>query len=64
MLTAREQEVAKLIGEGHTSQEIADLLTISLKTVDHHRTNILTKLDASDRVEIIRYAIRSGLVEP
>ena len=64
LLTAREQEVAKLIAEGRSSQEIADLLTISLKTVDHHRTNILAKLGASDRVEITRYAIRSGLVEP
>lgn len=64
LLTPREQEVAKLIAEGLSSQQIATVLTISVKTVDHHRTNILQKLGASDRVDITRYAIRAGLVEP
>jgi DNA-binding NarL/FixJ family response regulator len=63
-LTPRETEVVKLIAEGHTSQEIADLLCISLKTVDRHRTNLLEKLNMNDRVQVTRYAIRSGLVEP
>jgi DNA-binding NarL/FixJ family response regulator len=64
ILTPRETEVVKLIAEGHSSQEIADLLTISPKTVERHRANILEKLDMRDRVEVTRYAIRAGLVEP
>jgi DNA-binding NarL/FixJ family response regulator len=63
-LTPRETEVVKLIAEGHSSQEIADRLTISRKTVDRHRENILDKLHLRDRVEVTRYAIRVGLVEP
>lgn len=63
-LTPRETEVVKLIAEGHNSQQIADLLSISLKTVDRHRTNLLEKLNMNDRVDVTRYAIRSGLVEP
>ncbi len=63
-LTPRETEVVKLIAEGHSSQEIADLLCISLKTVDRHRTNLMEKLNMNDRVQVTRYAIRSGLVEP
>ena len=64
LLTPRETEVVKLIAEGHNSQEIADILFISLKTVDRHRTNLLEKLDMNDRVQVTRYAIRTGLVEP
>jgi DNA-binding NarL/FixJ family response regulator len=64
LLTPRETEVVKLIAEGHSSSEIADMLCISLKTVDRHRTNILEKLNMSDRVQVTRYAIRTGLVEP
>ena len=64
VLTSREQEVVKLIAEGHSSKEIAGLLTISLKTVDGHRTNILHKLGMRDRTELTRYAIRAGLIEP
>ena len=63
-LTPRESEVVKLIAEGHTSREIAQLLVISEKTVDRHRANILEKLGMRDRVELTRYAIRRGLVEP
>ena len=63
-LTPRETQVVKLVAEGHSSQDIASLLTISLKTVERHRTNILDKLGVHDRVEMTRYAIRSGLVEP
>ena len=62
-LTPREAEVVKLIAEGHSSQEIARLLTISRKTVDRHRENILEKLEIRDRVDVTRYAIRAGLVE-
>jgi DNA-binding NarL/FixJ family response regulator len=63
-LTPREQEVVKLIAEAHSSKEIASMLTISVKTVERHRANILMKLGMSDRVELTRYAIRRGLVEP
>jgi DNA-binding NarL/FixJ family response regulator len=63
-LTAREQEVVKLIAEGYSTREIADALVISEKTVDRHRANILEKLGMHDRVELTRYAIRRGLVEP
>ncbi len=63
-LTPREQDVVKLIAEGHTSEEIADALKISTKTVDRHRSNVLDKLGMRNRVELTRYAIRRGLVEP
>jgi DNA-binding NarL/FixJ family response regulator len=63
-LTAREQEVVKLIAESYSTRQIADALVISEKTVDRHRTNILEKLGMHDRVELTRYAIRQGLVEP
>ena len=63
-LTPREQEVVKLIAEGHTSEEIAEILVISKKTVERHRANILEKLGMRNRVELTRYAIRRGLVEP
>jgi DNA-binding NarL/FixJ family response regulator len=63
-LTPREQQVIKLIAEGHTSDEIAAALTIARKTVDRHRANILEKLGMRNRVELTRYAIRRGLVEP
>ncbi len=64
ILTPRELEILKLIAEAHTSKEIADLLVISVKTVERHRANILEKLGMRDRVELTRYAIRRGLVEP
>jgi len=63
-LTPRESEIVKLIAEGYTSREIAQLLTISEKTVDRHRSNVLEKLGMRDRVDLTRYAIRRGLVEP
>jgi DNA-binding NarL/FixJ family response regulator len=63
-LTPREQEILKLIAEAHSSKSIASMLTISIKTVERHRANILEKLGMRDRVELTRYAIRRGLVEP
>jgi DNA-binding NarL/FixJ family response regulator len=64
MLTAREEEIVKLIAEGHSAKDIANLLVISTKTVDRHRANILHKLGLRDRLDLARYAIRAGLIEP
>jgi DNA-binding NarL/FixJ family response regulator len=64
ILTPREEEIVKLVAEAHTNEEIAQMLFISKKTVERHRANILEKLGMSDRVELTRYAIRRGLVEP
>lgn len=64
LLTPREEEVLKLVAEGHSSKEIAEILFISLKTVHRHRANILHKLGLRDRLELTRYAIRVGLIEP
>jgi DNA-binding NarL/FixJ family response regulator len=63
-LTPRELEVLKLIAEGKTSKEIADLLVLSIKTVERHRADILHRLGMRDRVDLTRYAIRRGLIEP
>ena len=63
-LTPREREVVKLVAEAFSSEEIAELLIISPKTVERHRENILAKLGLRDRVQLTRYAIRHGLVEP
>ncbi|MFA1543196.1 response regulator [Actinomadura monticuli] len=64
ILTPREEEIIKLIAEGYSSKRIAETLTISVKTVDRHRANILGKLGMRDRLELTKYAIRIGLVEP
>jgi DNA-binding NarL/FixJ family response regulator len=64
LLTPRELEVLKLIAEGHSSKEIATTLVLSIKTVESHRANLLSKLGMRDRVELTRYAIRRGLIEP
>ncbi|MGW2037858.1 response regulator [Streptomyces virginiae] len=63
-ITEREEEILKLVAEGHTSKEIGDLLVISAKTVERHRANLLQKLGLRDRLELTRYAIRVGLIEP
>jgi len=63
-LTAREEQVVKLIAEAHTNAQIAQTLHVSEKTVESHRANVLRKLGMRDRVELVRYAIRRGLVEP
>ncbi|MBA3806905.1 MAG: response regulator transcription factor [Solirubrobacterales bacterium] len=63
-LTPRETQIVKLIAEGNTSREIAQMLVISEKTVERHRANTLEKLGMRDRVELTRYAIRRGLIEP
>ena len=63
-LTSREEEVVKLIAEAHTNAQIAEILHLSEKTVESHRANVLRKLGMRDRVELVRYAIRRGLIEP
>ncbi len=63
VLTEREREVLTLIAEGKSNQEIADALVISVKTVNRHRENIMTKLNLHSRVELVRYAIEKGLIE-
>lgn len=63
-LTPREREVLSLIAEGNTNQEIASRLYISIKTVQTHRAHIFEKLGLHDRTELVRYAIRKGLIEP
>jgi DNA-binding NarL/FixJ family response regulator len=63
-LTVRETEVLKLIAEAHSNREISEILHLSEKTIESHRANILRKLGMRDRVELVRYAIRRGLVEP
>jgi DNA-binding NarL/FixJ family response regulator len=63
-LTPRELEVVKLIAEAFTNKQIAETLKLSEKTVESHRTNVFGKLGMRDRVQIVRYAIRRGLVEP
>jgi DNA-binding NarL/FixJ family response regulator len=63
LLTPRELEIVKLIAEAHTNRQIADILKLSEKTVESHRGNLLAKLGMRDRVELVRYAIRRGLIE-
>ena len=62
-LSAREQEVLKLIAEGNSSREIAEMLDLSVKTVHNHRTRLMTKLDIHRNADLVRYAIRLGMVE-
>ena len=62
-LTPRELEVVKLIAEAFTNRQIAETLKLSEKTIESHRANVFAKLGMRDRVEIVRYAIRRGLVE-
>ncbi|WP_141014573.1 response regulator [Nocardioides sambongensis] len=64
VLTPREDDVLKLVAEGRSSKEIAQVLTISVKTVERHRANILARLGMNDRTQLTRYAIRAGLIEP
>lgn len=63
-LSGREKEVLKLVAEGHTNQEIAELLTLSIKTVQAHRAAVMEKLGLRDVTHLVRYAVRRGLVDP
>ncbi|MCA1644608.1 MAG: response regulator transcription factor [Chloroflexi bacterium] len=62
-LTPREREVLQLAAEGHTTRAIAGLLCLSTKTVEHHRASLMTKLGLHGQTELVKYAIRAGLVE-
>jgi two-component system, NarL family, response regulator NreC len=62
-LSAREQEILKLIAEGHSSREIAEMLDLSVKTVHNHRTRLMTKLDIHRNTDLVKYAIRLGMVQ-
>jgi DNA-binding NarL/FixJ family response regulator len=64
ILTTREEQITKLIAEGNSAKEIAEILSISVKTVDRHRANVLQKLGLRDRLDLTRFAIRTGLIEP
>jgi DNA-binding NarL/FixJ family response regulator len=63
-LTPREEEIVKLVAEANTTRQIAAILHLSEKTVENHRANAMRKLGMRDRVELVRYAIRRGLIEP
>jgi DNA-binding NarL/FixJ family response regulator len=63
-LTPRERQVLKLVAEGVTNREIADLLSISKRTVEHHRANLMKKLDAKNTADLVKFAIREGYVLP
>jgi DNA-binding NarL/FixJ family response regulator len=63
-LTPREEEIVKLVAEANTTKQIAEVLHLSEKTVENHRANAMRKLGMRDRVELVRYAIRRGLIEP
>ena len=61
-LTERERDIFKLLVEGHTTQEIADILVISPKTVEGHKTNLMAKLGVHNRFELVKYALRKGII--
>jgi two-component system response regulator NreC len=62
LLTSREKEILKLVAEGKTTPEIAELLVVSPKTVEGHRTNLMAKLGVHDRVDLVKYALRKGII--
>ncbi len=64
LLTEREQQIFRLVAQGHSTGRIADVLCISPKTVEKHRTSIMNKLDIHDRFELLKYAIKIGVVDP
>jgi DNA-binding CsgD family transcriptional regulator len=63
VLSIREQEILKLIAEGKSSKEIAGLLFISIRTVQHHRANIMRKLKIKKTADLVKYAIQKGYTE-
>jgi len=61
-LTDREREILKLLAEGHSTREIAQILVISPKTVERHKTNLMAKLDIHNRLDLFKYALRKGII--
>lgn len=61
-LTAREREILKLLAEGYSTQEIADMLVITPKTVEGHKTNLMSKLEIHNRIDLVKYALRKGII--
>ncbi len=61
-LTDREREILKLIAEGYTTRQIAEMLVVSMKTVEGHRSNLMAKLDIHDRIGLVKYALRKGII--
>lgn len=61
-LTDREREILKLLAEGHSTKEIAGMLVLSPKTVDRHKTNLMSKLDIHSRLDLFKYAVRKGII--
>ena len=62
-LTDREKDVLKLVAEGYTTQEVADILVISPKTVEGHKTSLMSKLDVHSRIDLVKYAVRRGIID-
>jgi DNA-binding NarL/FixJ family response regulator len=61
-LTGREREILKLLAEGYTTRGIANMLAISPKTVEGHKTNLMAKLDIHNRIDLVKYALRKGII--
>jgi two-component system response regulator NreC len=64
LLSEREQQVFRLVAQGHSTDQIADILCVSPKTVEKHRTSLMSKLGVHDRLELLKYAIKIGIVDP
>ena len=62
-LTNREREILKMLAEGYNTREIANMLIVSIKTVEGHKTNLMAKLDIHNRTELIKYALRKGIIK-
>ena len=62
LLTAREREILQLVGEGYTAIEISDKLSISIRTVEKHRSNLMKKLEVKNHADMIRFALQRGLI--
>ena len=61
-MTEREREILKLLAEDHSTQEIAKMLVITPKTVEGHKTNLMAKLGVHNRIELVKYALRKGVI--
>jgi two-component system response regulator NreC len=62
-LTDREREILQLVAEGHTNKDVAEMLSLSIRTVQNHRAHLMEKLGIHDRSELVKYAIKKGIIE-